>query len=174
MDRDDWNRRYAEKELVWSAGPNLFLVEEIERLPARRAVDLAAGEGRNAVWLAEQGWQVTAVDYSRVGLDKGREIAKAPLATIDYAEVAYADTGIHLNDSASLTLDHVVVRWNHDGLLYEGTGPPSLAATYCDFVENENYGVEVSANQPGTDVNIARSAIHDNGGTCEGHLTPPY
>ena len=42
-------------------------------LPPGRAVDLAAGEGRNAVWLASRGWDVTAVDFSRVALERGRD-----------------------------------------------------------------------------------------------------
>jgi ubiquinone/menaquinone biosynthesis C-methylase UbiE len=46
-------------------------------LPPGRALDLAAGEGRNAVWLAERGWQVTAVDFSRVGLGKSRRLGAA-------------------------------------------------------------------------------------------------
>ena len=44
-------------------------------LPPGRALDLAAGEGRNAIWLARRGWQVTAVDFSQVALDKGRTLA---------------------------------------------------------------------------------------------------
>ncbi len=72
MKRDDWNRRYAEQELVWSAGPNRFLVAEVSDLSPGRALDLACGEGRNAIWLAERGWQVTAVDYSDVAVEKGR------------------------------------------------------------------------------------------------------
>ena len=62
MDREDWNRRYASAELVWTAEPNRFLVAEVGGLPAGSALDLGAGEGRNAVWLAQQGWQVTAVN----------------------------------------------------------------------------------------------------------------
>jgi SAM-dependent methyltransferase len=72
MRREDWNRRYAETELVWSAGPNRFLAAEAADLPPGRALDLACGEGRNAIWLAERGWQVTAVDYSDVAVEKGR------------------------------------------------------------------------------------------------------
>jgi SAM-dependent methyltransferase len=63
--------------LVWSAGPNRFLSEEVGGLPPGRALDLGAGEGRNAIWLAERGWDVTAVDFSRVGIEKGAEIARA-------------------------------------------------------------------------------------------------
>lgn len=73
MDARTWDERYAATELVWSARPNQFVESELADLAPGRAVDLAAGEGRNAIWLAEQGWQVTAVDFSLVGLDKGRE-----------------------------------------------------------------------------------------------------
>lgn len=73
MDARTWDERYAAAELVWSARPNQFVESELADLAPGRAVDLAAGEGRNAIWLAEQGWQVTAVDFSLVGLDKGRE-----------------------------------------------------------------------------------------------------
>jgi SAM-dependent methyltransferase len=73
VDARTWDERYAAAELVWSARPNQFVESELADLAPGRAVDLAAGEGRNAIWLAEQGWQVTAVDFSLVGLDKGRE-----------------------------------------------------------------------------------------------------
>jgi SAM-dependent methyltransferase len=75
MDAQAWDERYAATGLVWSAAPNQFVEAEVSGLVPGRAVDLAAGEGRNAIWLAAQGWDVTAVDFSRVGLDKGRELA---------------------------------------------------------------------------------------------------
>jgi SAM-dependent methyltransferase len=75
MDASAWDERYAATALVWSSGPNRFVEEALADLPPGRAVDLAAGEGRNAIWLARRGWQVTAVDFSRVGLDKGRQLA---------------------------------------------------------------------------------------------------
>ncbi|MGI8756895.1 MAG: class I SAM-dependent methyltransferase [Acidimicrobiales bacterium] len=77
MDSEDWNRRYASAELVWVAEPNRFLVAEVAALSAGSALDLGAGEGRNAVWLAQQGWQVTAVDFAEVGLDKASKLAAA-------------------------------------------------------------------------------------------------
>ena len=77
MDRDDWNRRYAGSELIWTATPNRFLVAETEGLAPGRALDLACGEGRNAVWLAERGWAVTGVDFSDVALEKARRLAEA-------------------------------------------------------------------------------------------------
>ena len=71
----DWNERYAGRELVWTADPNRLFAAEVADLPAGRALDLACGEGRNAVWLAERGWRVTAVDFAAVGLAKARELA---------------------------------------------------------------------------------------------------
>ena len=74
MDAREWDERYAASELVWSATPNQFVAAELADLPPGRALDLAAGEGRNALWLADRGWDVTAVDFSLVGLDKGRAL----------------------------------------------------------------------------------------------------
>jgi SAM-dependent methyltransferase len=77
IDSEAWNRRYADRELVWTGEPNRFLVAETAGLAARRALDGACGEGRNAVWLAKRGWRVTDVDFSEVGLEKARAVARA-------------------------------------------------------------------------------------------------
>ncbi|MBC9734908.1 SAM-dependent methyltransferase [Nocardioides marmotae] len=76
MDAEAWDERYAASDLVWSAGPNVFVEAECSGLPAGRALDLAAGEGRHALWLARRGWRVTALDFSAVALDKGRQVAE--------------------------------------------------------------------------------------------------
>ena len=76
MDSREWDRRYTGSELIWTAEANRFLVAEAERLAAGRALDLGCGEGRNAVWLAERGWEVTGVDFSQVGLDKAARLAE--------------------------------------------------------------------------------------------------
>lgn len=76
MDASGWDARYAEKELVWSAGPNTFVEAEVADLPPGRALDLAGGEGRNAIWLAQRGWTVELVEFSRVALDKARQLAE--------------------------------------------------------------------------------------------------
>jgi SAM-dependent methyltransferase len=72
MDSSAWDQRYAATELVWSSGPNQFVESELADLPPGRALDLACGEGRNARWLAERGWQVTAMDFSGVAIEKAR------------------------------------------------------------------------------------------------------
>lgn len=75
MDDRGWDDRYATNEFIWNAGPNQFVEEHLEDLTPGTAIDLAAGEGRNAVWLAEQGWNATAVDFSAVGLEKASRLA---------------------------------------------------------------------------------------------------
>ncbi|MFP3987897.1 class I SAM-dependent methyltransferase [Streptomyces sp. E11-3] len=107
MDAASWDERYRGAELVWTAGPNRFVEEELAGLPVGRAVDLGAGEGRNALWLAERGWEVDAVDFSAVALDKAGRLAaergvgllrtvcadltgwSAPEAPYDLALIAY-------------------------------------------------------------------------------------
>jgi SAM-dependent methyltransferase len=85
VDSDAWDARYAAStDLVWTAEPNRFVVEALGDLPPGDALDLAAGEGRNAVWLAERGWRVTAVDFSPVAVDRGRELAARRGVEVDW------------------------------------------------------------------------------------------
>jgi SAM-dependent methyltransferase len=72
-----WDERYSATGFVWATEPNQFVAAELSGLAPGRALDLAAGEGRNTIWLAERGWRVTAVDFSRAGLDKGRALSAA-------------------------------------------------------------------------------------------------
>lgn len=81
-----WDDRYAEGKMLWSYEPNRFVVEEAAGLPPGRAVDLACGEGRNAIWLAGLGWQVTAVDFSAVALGTGRRLAAEARVDVDWVE----------------------------------------------------------------------------------------
>ena len=91
MDSREWDRRYAGAELVWTAEPNRFVVNELQDLAPGRALDVAAGEGRNAVWLAARGWRVTAVDFSTAGLDKGRRLAEARGAAVNWVHADVRD-----------------------------------------------------------------------------------
>src|SRR3954464_5017625 len=70
MRATEWGQRYAEQQ-QWATGPNALVAELLAGLPPGDAVDLAAGEGRHALWLAGLGWRVTAVDFSDVGLARG-------------------------------------------------------------------------------------------------------
>lgn len=75
MDAQAWDDRYRSAQLLWGAGPNRRFADVVGDLPPGRALDLACGEGRNAVWLATKGWQVTAVDFSPVALERAAQLA---------------------------------------------------------------------------------------------------
>ncbi|HET8598968.1 MAG TPA: class I SAM-dependent methyltransferase [Segeticoccus sp.] len=76
MDANTWNERYAEHDLVWGAAPNRWVEQETSQLPPGRAIDLACGEGRNAIWLAARGWRVQGVDFSETGLARAAKLAE--------------------------------------------------------------------------------------------------
>ncbi|WP_432558895.1 class I SAM-dependent methyltransferase [Granulicoccus sp. GXG6511] len=79
MNSASWNERYAATDLVWSADANRWVVEVARELEPGRALDLAAGEGRNAIWLVEQGWEAKAVDFSQVAIERAASLAAARL-----------------------------------------------------------------------------------------------
>jgi SAM-dependent methyltransferase len=108
VNRDEWDRRYAVREFVWNTGPNRFVAEELSGLDPGVALDLAAGEGRNAVWLAGRGWRVTAVDFSGVALEKARKLAGDSGVTVDWVQ---AD--LHDYQPAPGAYDLVVVSYLH-------------------------------------------------------------
>jgi SAM-dependent methyltransferase len=108
MESDAWNRRYQGSELIWTAEPNRFLVEEARDLPPGRALDVGCGEGRNAVWLAEAGWDVTATDFAEAGLAKGAKLADARGVFVKWV---LADARTHEPEPASFDL--VIVLYLH-------------------------------------------------------------
>lgn len=83
-----WNTRYAvaaaSAASVWSLDPNVFVTEVVSPIGPGTAIDLGCGEGRNALWLAQRGWQVTGVDFSSHGLESGRRRAEALGLEIDW------------------------------------------------------------------------------------------
>jgi SAM-dependent methyltransferase len=91
-----WDARYAEVDRVWSGNPNGALVAEVAARPPGRALDVGCGEGADAVWLARHGWDVTALDVSRVALERA---------------------AVHARDAG------VEVRWVHAGLLEASLSP---------------------------------------------------
>ncbi len=101
MKSHDWDKRYEEKELLWSRGPNQFVVAEVTGMTPGRALDLACGEGRNALWLSEQGWQVCGTDFSSVAVDKARARGQELGLTVDFQ---VADAAAELTGSYDLIL----------------------------------------------------------------------
>ena len=89
-DRIKWDQRYGGEEYFFSLGPSRFLADSFELiaslLPGRRALDLACGEGRNSIYLAQNGFEVTAVDISGLGLERGRKRALQLGAAVDFVQ----------------------------------------------------------------------------------------
>jgi len=86
-----WNRRYQEVERLWSEEPNALLAEFAGELRPGRALDLGAGEGRNAVWLATRGWRVTALDVSGTALARAAQRATAEGVELDCVEADWRE-----------------------------------------------------------------------------------
>jgi SAM-dependent methyltransferase len=76
-DEEFWDTRYSQSDRIWSGNPNTVLVRETTGLEPGRALDLGCGEGADAIWLAQQGWRVTATDISRIALDRAAQHAAA-------------------------------------------------------------------------------------------------
>jgi len=93
--RGAWDARYAEAarsdSSVWSREPNAFVASVVTDLAPGTAIDLACGEGRNALWLAQRGWQVTAVDFSRVAVETGRARAGRLGLEVDWVAADVTD-----------------------------------------------------------------------------------
>ncbi len=103
-----WDERYAASDLVWSAGPNALFAQQVEDLNPGAALDVACGEGRNALWLAERGWQVTGIDFSGVAIDKARQIAERR-----GVQVTWRVADITAEEIPSAAFDLVLVAYVH-------------------------------------------------------------
>src|SRR5688572_24453702 len=81
----EWDARYSEGEgAKWSGRPNGRLVAEVAGLTPGRALDVGCGEGADAIWLAQRGWEVTAIDVSDVAIRRAREAAELAAASVDW------------------------------------------------------------------------------------------
>lgn len=89
-----WDERYSSEQFAYGKEPNDFLREVVDRLPVGRTLCLAEGEGRNAVFLATRGHDVTAVDMSLVGLGKANRLAEERDVTIETVHADLADFSI--------------------------------------------------------------------------------
>ncbi len=105
----EWDSRYSGPDRVWSAAPNAWVAATIRTWFTGRALDLGAGEGRHAVWLASLGWQVTAVDFSPVGIERGRRGAQELGVEVDWV-VADVRTW---EPPAGVTFDLVLLAYLH-------------------------------------------------------------
>ena len=124
MDRQQWNERYAARERTSLTEPNRLIVEEIGDAAPGRALDLAAGEGRHAVWLASLGWKVVAVDFSAAGLRRARARAEHERHHINFL---LAD--VHTLPLQSAYFDLVLAAFFHPSPPERTTLYPAMART---------------------------------------------
>jgi 2-polyprenyl-3-methyl-5-hydroxy-6-metoxy-1,4-benzoquinol methylase len=103
-----WNKRYGQAEYAYGTAPNDFLVSMVDRIPKGQVLCLCEGEGRNGVYLAEQGCTVTGVDGSANGLQKAQALAEERGVTITTVVADLADYAIAPN-----TYDAVVSIFAH-------------------------------------------------------------
>lgn len=108
MDARDWDSRYEARPWLWRTEPNVFLVSEVGDMTPGRALDVACGEGRNAVWLAERGWQVDAVDFSAVAIERARKLAEERGVSVNFSVVDVTEW-----EPPSLAYDLVIVLYLH-------------------------------------------------------------
>lgn len=123
MDAEAWDERYRAADRLWSATPNIFVADRLADQKPGVGLDLASGEGRNAVWLAEHGWDMTAVDFSSVALERGRALSDdvqfieadvltwEPDHTFDLILIAY----LQIEAEPLSELVYRAREWLHDG-----------------------------------------------------------
>lgn len=88
-----WEGLYRERDQVWSGRPNAALVDLVADLEPGRALDLGSGEGADAIWLAEAGWHVTAVDISALAISRGQQAATERAIPTERIDWVAADLG---------------------------------------------------------------------------------
>ena len=99
----EWNRRYGKPGYTYGTEPNGFLRSAVDSIPRGRILSLGEGEGRNAVFLAEQGYDVLSVDASSVGLAKARSLANA--------------RGVHISTEVHDISDYPITPLSWDGII---------------------------------------------------------
>jgi SAM-dependent methyltransferase len=80
----EWDAKYGEKAALWSGRPNGRLVAEVADLSPGRVLDVGCGEGADAIWLARNGWTVTAIDISQVAVSRARAAADQAGVTVEW------------------------------------------------------------------------------------------
>lgn len=99
-----WNERYAETNFAYGKAPNIFFKEQIEQLPKGNVLLPAEGEGRNAVFAAQLGWEVNAFDISSAGKNKALELAREQNVSIDYQVGNLSELNYPINSFSAIGL----------------------------------------------------------------------
>lgn len=107
--KDFWNERYAESEFVYGTEPNKFFADQLELLEPGKIILPAEGEGRNAIYAAQKGWDVQAVDYSKSGKEKALKLASEKGVEIKYdlSDLTEYDFGEEIYGAAAFIYMHL-------------------------------------------------------------------
>ena len=149
-----WDERYGGAGRVWSGRPNQRLVEQVADLTPGTALDVACGEGGDAVWLARQGWEVTAVDVSEVALAKVAAHAEEE-GVGDRIRIGFYDALADPRPAGRRTFDLVTVSFLH-------VPEPDFPAIYRGIADAVAPGgrLLVTAHHP---EDVVTGARHDHG-----------
>ena len=173
MARTFWDQRFSGDEFLFGPEPNQYIVETCRDLAPTTALDLGCGEGRNAVWLAAQGHDVTAVDVSPVGLAKAEQLAVAREVVVNWvcADIAEYEPApesfglvvlfyVHVDPALRIALHHkaarallpggrMVVVGHHVRNLEEGIGGPQNPDILLteDLVASDFNGLTITRNE---------------------------
>lgn len=185
MDQQFWDEMYSETEQRFSGLPNDALVAEVTGMTPGRVLDLGCGEGADAYWLAERGWQVTAVDISKVAID--RASAGHPEITWQHADIAVTPPPARSFDLVSahyFPIEHEPGHTTVRGLL-ESVAPGGtllfVAHDPTEFPAPEDHpaGPEAHAHGPethagGPEVHAHGTEAHAHGPDAQRHRFDPY
>jgi SAM-dependent methyltransferase len=111
----EWNERYRDRDQIWSGRPNGALVAEVAHQAPGRALDVGCGEGADAVWLAQQGWSVTAVEVAEVALERARAAATAAGVEVTWLHDGIADARLSPGSFDLVTAQYPAFRKRPDG-----------------------------------------------------------
>ncbi len=163
--KEHWEKHYGERDRVWSGRVNVQFADVVGDLPPGRALDLGCGEGADAVWLAERGWEVVAVDISETALGRAEEAARShgvadridfvqvdlsddfPAGTFDLVSSQFLHSTVYLDRAKALANAAAALR--PDGLLVivdHGSAPPwaSKLDHHHDFPSAEEVVAELA------------------------------
>ncbi|MCC5933326.1 MAG: methyltransferase domain-containing protein [Balneolales bacterium] len=104
-----WDERYRAPEYTYGTEPNLYFKEKLEQFTPGHILLPGEGEGRNAVWAAQQGWKVTAVDFSTAGRRKAMQLARKNAVQLDYRVESFHDAALEPEsfDAAGVIFFHL-------------------------------------------------------------------
>ena len=184
-----WDQRYASKDYLYGTEPNGFLQDNVSLLPKKKVLCLADGEGRNSVYLAGLGYDVTAVDSSKVGLKKAQQLAKTKGVAITtvHADIADYDLGteqwhgivsifchlppqlrleLHSKIYPALIIGGVLIleAYTPQQLEFKTGGPPVAALT----MQSEQLIIELSPLRLNLNQEIIRDVFEGSGHTGKG------